>query len=348
MKGLILCAGRGTRLHPFSYSQPKTLLPVANQPVLLHCIRKLLEVNVKDIGIMIHPSQNQIPEYLGDGSQYGATIRYIRQESLLGIAHAVKIAQPFLQNEPFLLLLGDNLVMDSLSDLIHVFSQSQPDGIVMLSEVEKPQDYGIAEVYEGRLLSVAEKPVQPKSNLAVIGVYLFTNRIFEAITSLQPSSRGEYEITDAIQAMIERGCVIAHSTAHGKYSDVGRIDRWLEANQWMLIQELGNDFSIGKGSVIKDCKIIGPVLIGEGCHLENCRVGPYVSIQDGVQLSNCTHIENSILLENCRLQDIDWKLQNSVFGRSSTVKGDAGKRTGVLIVSDKSSIHFPARGGDGF
>lgn len=341
MKGLILCAGRGTRLHPFSYSQPKTLLPVANHPVLHYCIRKLREVGIQDIGIVIHPSQIQIPPMVGDGSQFGATISFIEQEVPLGIAHAVQLAQPFLQDEPFILLLGDNLLMDSLHGLTRAFSKESSDGVVLLSKVERPQDYGIAEVQKGRLVSVEEKPLHPKSDLAVIGAYLFTSPIFESIATLQPSPRGELEITDAIQSMIDRGYKMAHSVTNGKYSDVGTIERWLEANRWMLTKELGNQYQIAEGTVVKNVKITGPVLIGKGCRVEDCSIGPYVSIQDGVSLQNCPHIENSILLENSAVQDIPWKITDSVFGRSSMMTGQSSKTSGVFIVSDKSSISIP-------
>lgn len=342
MKGLILCAGRGTRLHPFSYSQPKTLLPVANHPVLHYCIRKLREVGVHDIGIVIHPSQVQIPPLVGDGSRFGATITFIEQEEPLGIAHAVQLAQPFLHDEPFILLLGDNLLMDSLHGLTHAFSSTSSDGVVMLSEVERPQDYGIAEIQEERLVSVEEKPRQPKSNLAVIGAYLFTKPIFESIATLQPSARGEYEITDAIQSMIDRGYQIVHTVTSGKYSDVGTIDRWLEANRWMLTNDLGKRYQVGADSIVENCEIVGPVLIGDGCEIRNCRLGPFVSIQNGVRLNNCAHIENSILLENSSLEDVAWNVTDSVFGRSSHLNGHSSDTSGVFIVSDKSSIRIPA------
>ncbi|MED4751011.1 glucose-1-phosphate thymidylyltransferase [Brevibacillus choshinensis] len=342
MKGLILCAGRGTRLHPFSYSQPKTLLPVANHPVLHYCIRKLREVGVHDIGIVIHPSQVQIPPLVGDGSQFGATITFIEQKDPLGIAHAVQLAQPFLHDEPFILLLGDNLLMDSLHELTRAFSSTTSDGVVMLSEVERPQDYGIAEVQEGRLVSVEEKPREPKSNLAVIGAYLFTKPIFESIATLQPSARGELEITDAIQSLIDRGFHISHAVTTGKYSDVGTIERWLEANRWMLTNDLGDQHQIGKDSIVENCDIVGPVLIGDGCQIKNSRLGPFVSIQNGVQLENCAHIENSILLENSSLSDVAWKVSDSVFGRSSQLTGHSTESSGVFIMSDKSSIRIPA------
>lgn len=260
----------------------------------------------------------------------------------MGIAHAVQLAQSFLRDEPFLLLLGDNLLMDSLHGLTRAFASKQSDGVVMLSKVERPQDYGIAEVKKGRLIGVEEKPKQPKSNLAVIGAYLFTKPIFESIATLKPSARGEYEITDAIQSMIDRGYRIAHAITNGKYSDVGTIDRWLEANRWMLSRELGDTYQVGASSVLENCQIVGPVLIGEGCTIKNCRLGPYVSIQDGVRLENCAQIENSILLENSILQDVAWKVKDSVFGRSAHLTGETADSCGVFILSDKSSIRIPA------
>lgn len=341
MKGVILCAGRGTRLHPFSYSQPKTLLPVANHPVLYYCIRKLREVGIHEIGIVIHPSQLQIPAYVGDGSQFEATIRFIPQETPLGIAHAVQLAQSFVNGEPFVLLLGDNLLMDSLHDLIHTFEQTHADGVVMLSKVERPQDYGIAEVREGHIVSVTEKPTHPKSDLAVIGAYLFTPSLFDSVANLQPSARGEYEITDAIQLMIEGGRQIAHTVTNGKYSDVGTIERWLEANQWVLSREIGDRYVVGENSVVTNCDITGPVLIGADCRIENCRIGPYVSIQNGARIKNCTHIEHSILLEDSALSDIHWPISRSVFGRSAHLIGMQESEKGMIILSDKSTIQIP-------
>jgi glucose-1-phosphate thymidylyltransferase len=345
MRGLILCAGRGTRLHPFSFSQPKTLLPVANQPVLHYCIRKLIEIGVTDIGIVIHPSQSQIREFVGDGSQYRATITFIHQEKPLGIANAVLLARSFVQNDPFIVLLGDNLLMDSLQQLHQIFLTSKADGVVMLSEVERPQDYGIAEVKKGRIVSLEEKPQQPKSNLAIIGAYLFTSPIFDCIASLKPSQRGEYEITDAIQALIDRGYRIGHTITFGKYSDVGTVDRWLQANRWLLKQELDDQVIIGEQSIVENCELIGPLLIGNNCRIRNCKLGPYLSVQDGAQLINCRHIEESILLENTSMIDIDWVVTESVFGRFSHLVGNMSANRSVFIVSDKSYILLPNKRG---
>jgi glucose-1-phosphate thymidylyltransferase len=329
-------------LHPFSYSQPKTLLPVANHPVLHYCIRKLFEVGIRDIGIVINPTQTQIMEYVGDGSRYQATITFIEQTKPLGIAHAVKLARPFLQEEPFLLLLGDNLLMDSLHSLHHTFMASPAAGALLLSEVERPQDYGIAEVRDGRIISLEEKPLNPKSNLAVIGAYVFTSAIFEVIETLKPSARGEYEITHAIQALVDKGFPITHTVTNDLYSDVGTIERWITANRWMLEQELGDRVKVGITSRLKNCECIGPVLIGEHCLLENCRIGPYVSIADGVTVKNSEWIRESILLEHSSLIGVKWVVAESVFGRSSHLIGNHSSKTGVFIVSDKSTILFPA------
>jgi glucose-1-phosphate thymidylyltransferase len=341
MKGLILCAGRGTRLHPFSFSQPNTLLPVANQPVLHYCIRKLIEIGITEIGIVIHPAQSQIREFVGDGSQYGAAITFIHQEKPLGIANAVFLSRSFIKHDPFIMLLGDNLLMDSLQHVYQTFLASKADGVVMLSEVERPQDYGIAEVKKGRIVSLEEKPQQPKSNLAVIGAYLFTSPIFDCIAKLQPSPRGEYEITDAIQALIEKGYSVAHTITFGKYSDVGTVDRWLQANRWMLKQELDDQVIIGEQSIVENCELIGPLLIGNNCRIRNCKLGPYLSIQHGAQLINCHHVEESILLENTSLIDIDWVVSESVFGRFSQLVGNRSANRSVFVVSDKSYILLP-------
>ncbi|MGO0061065.1 glucose-1-phosphate thymidylyltransferase [Brevibacillus fluminis] len=341
MKGLILCAGRGTRLYPLSYSQPKTLLPVANHPVLYYCIQKLVESGIHEIGIVIHPSQSQIKEYVGDGSRFSAKLHFFEQAQPLGIAHAVKQARDFLQDSPFLLLLGDNLLMDSLAQLRATFEAAQADCSILLRQVDRPQDYGIAELKDGQIVSITEKPKQPKSNLAVIGAYLFTPDIFTIIDTLQPSARGEYEITDAIQGLLLQNRKITYAITHGDYSDVGTIERWLSANRWMLEKRFGKEISVGATSIVENCELIGPVVIGEGCVIRNSKIGPYVSIQDGAELINCYEIRDSILLEKTSMIDIDWEVQRSVFGRSSQMVGKPQEHNGIFIVSDRSYILFP-------
>ncbi|XOS93884.1 sugar phosphate nucleotidyltransferase [Brevibacillus laterosporus] len=199
MKGLILCAGRGTRLYPLSYSQPKTLLPVANLPVIQHCLQKLLDVGIREIGIVISPNQLQIPSYVGDGRKCGAVIRYIEQQEPLGIAHAVSLAKSFIDGDKFALFLGDNLMMESLHSLHDSFVKTDASAAVLLSEVKKPQDFGIAEIQGKQILSIVEKPQYPKSNLAVIGAYFFTPAIFQVIAGLQPSKRGNMKLLMPLQ-----------------------------------------------------------------------------------------------------------------------------------------------------
>ncbi|AUM64874.1 glucose-1-phosphate thymidylyltransferase [Brevibacillus laterosporus] len=346
MKGLILCAGRGTRLYPLSYSQPKTLLPVANLPVIQHCLQKLLDVGIREIGIVISPNQLQIPAYVGNGQKYGAVIRYIEQQEPLGIAHAVSLAESFIAEDKFALFLGDNLMMESLHSLHDSFIKTDAYAAVLLSEVEKPQDFGIAEVQGEQIQSIVEKPQFPKSNLAVIGAYFFTPAIFQVIAGLQPSKRGEYEITDAIAALLQQGKKVVHSTTKLPYSDVGTMERWLEANRWMLDKSIGDEVQVGEGSMIDNCEIIGPVMIGENCLLSNCTIGPYVCIQNGAEVRNCQRIENSILLEDTKLVNLDCYIHDSIFGRSSYLVGGvpnvSRQDMGIFIMSDHSTITLPA------
>lgn len=345
LKGLILCAGRGTRLYPLSYSQPKTLLPVANKPVLHYCIEKLISLGITDIGIVVNPSQIQIREYVGDGSRFQASITLIEQSKPLGIAHAVQLAESFVDSDSFIVLLGDNLLMDSLQKIYQTFQDSNASCAVMLREVDRPQDYGIAEIENGSIVSITEKPQVPKSNLAVIGAYLFTPVIFQAIHQLKPSSRGEYEITDAIRTLLEQGKEIAYTTTNQNYSDVGTMERWLSANRWMLDRQFEN-YGMGVDTIVENCQINPPVIIGSNCTLRNSKIGPYVSIQDGATVTNCKEITNSILLEDTSLTGIDWVIKDSVFGRSSQIIGTPSNESGVLIVSDKSYISIPIRKGD--
>ncbi|MGE5704341.1 MAG: sugar phosphate nucleotidyltransferase, partial [Clostridia bacterium] len=243
--------------------------------------------------------------------------------------------------DSFVLLLGDNLLMDSLDKLHETFVNTQADCAVLLRQVDRPQDFGIAELKDGSIVSITEKPKQPKSNLAVIGAYMFTPEIFHVIETLQPSARGEYEITDAISALLKRNRRVSYSITQGEYTDVGTIERWLAANRWVLQQRLGNEISVGESSIVENCELIGPVVIGEGCVIRNCTIGPYVSIQDGAELTNCYEIRDSILLEKTTMLDIDWEVQRSVFGRSSQMVGKPQDNNGVFIVSDRSYLLFP-------
>jgi glucose-1-phosphate thymidylyltransferase len=317
MKGVILCAGKGTRMQPFSHTLPKTLLPVANRPLLDYCLMKMAQAGIKEIGIVMNPQQKPIIDYLST-CNLPVTIHYIFQTEQLGIAHALSKAQGFVGNDSFLLMLGDNLIAEPLETLIKASKGNK--SALLLAKVENPQDYGIAEISNHRIIGVEEKPQKPRSRLAIIGTYLFDTNIFTAIQHIGPSARGEYEITDAIQWLIDHDFPLAYSITKAPYTDVGTLDRWLIVNRWMLAQELGHEVRVGVQTKLENSVLKGPVLIGSGCTLKNAVIGPYVSIQDGSTLVNC-EIENSICLKKTTIQGISSPISGGVFSEHVKLQG---------------------------
>ncbi|HJV46417.1 MAG TPA: glucose-1-phosphate thymidylyltransferase, partial [Bacillota bacterium] len=319
MKGLILCAGKGTRLQPYSFSQPKTMLPVANKPVLEYCIENLLRQGIEEIGIVINPGQEVIRQKIGNGERFKARIQYIIQREQKGISHAIKQAQEFIGNHPFVLLLGDNLIAEDLKTLISSYRKDQSEGAIMLAPVEKPQDFGVAEIKGNEIVSLQEKPMQPKSNLAVIGAYLFESIIFKAIHEISPSPRGEYEITDAIQWLMNQGYKISYTITHDLYSDIGTVPRWMDANQWMMKKHVGEQVILGRETVVENCIFQGPVMIGENCILKNAEIGPFVAVENDCTIEN-GKIDMSILLEKSTISQFH-SISNSIIGREAYLKG---------------------------
>ncbi|MGG3466309.1 sugar phosphate nucleotidyltransferase [Neobacillus pocheonensis] len=317
MKGVILCAGKGTRMQPFSSSLPKTLMPVANQPLLYHCIMKMKKAGICEIGIVLNHGQKEIINYLSTFPKE-FKFEYIYQTEPLGIAHALSQAETFIHNDTFILMLGDNIIIEPIETLIQAFTGNK--GAVLVTEVKNGSDFGIAEIKNHKVISLEEKPKHPKSNLAVIGMYAFDGSIFEAIRHIPPSKRGEYEITDAIQWMIDQGYPISYSLTNEHFSDVGTIERWLAANEWVLSKQLGDKVQVGFNTILENCTLKGPVLIGNNCIIKNTKIGPFTSIQDDSTLINCV-VENSILLKNSKIMDVSPPLSNSIFGIHTTLKG---------------------------
>jgi glucose-1-phosphate thymidylyltransferase len=335
MKGVILIAGRGTRLKPFSLSQPKTLLPVANKPVLFYCMERLIEIGIMEIGIVVNRSQLEpIVDRVAHGEPFGANVKYFFQDQPQGIAHALKSAESFVADEPFILMLGDNLIEDSLSDLKQKVERKQTNASLMLAEVERPQDYGVAEVENDKITRLEEKPKQSKSNLGVIGVYAFDSTIFKAINAISPSARGEYEITDAIQWLITHGYKVSYTIAKNAAFDVGTVQRWIEANRSQLDKSASQECT----NTITNSRIIPPVIIGSGSVIKDSVIGPYVSVGEGSHIERC-HIQNSIVLEKADIRDIRKIVKDSVFGRNSRVIGSQGDfESGEYILGDQSSM----------
>ncbi|MFE1244709.1 glucose-1-phosphate thymidylyltransferase [Fictibacillus sp. NPDC058756] len=337
MKGIILAAGKGSRLQPFSFSQPKTMLPIANKPVLEYCIENLKMANIKEIGIVINSLQHEIVNYINTRFDQTVNITFIIQHEAKGIAHAVKQAEEYLNNEPFLLLLGDNLIKEPLISLRNNLENPEISSSIMLSKVDSPKDFGIAEIRNQEIIRLEEKPQSPKSNLAVIGAYAFRPSIFKAIDQITPSLRGELEITDAIQWLMDNGQTISYTITTKPYIDVGTTERWLLANQWILSEITSTSgMEYMNEAKIQDCLIIPPVVIGPGCTLNNATIGPYVTIGKGSSIENCK-IQNSILLEETVIKGCSCTFTDSVFGREAYIKGLNGQLA-KCIFGDKTKI----------
>jgi glucose-1-phosphate thymidylyltransferase len=340
MKGVILCAGRGTRMQPFSNTMPKSLLPVANRPLLDHCIRKMKDVGIEEIAVVINPAQKSLEEYVN--GYEGAKLRLVYQKEPRGIAHALQEAKSFLRRSPFLLLLGDNLIAEPMLTLLQSFRGR--DAAVLLARVDRPQDYGIAELEGERIVSLVEKPQEPKSDLAVIGAYAFRSSIFEAIRRIAPSARGEYEITDAIQNLIDSGRTVSFSVTDRPYFDVGTVPRWKAANRWMLEEELGASVRVGENTQLENCVLRGPVLIGDHCRLKNAVIGPYVAVQDRCELSDCC-LEDALILQEAQVLNL--KVKGSILGARSRLEGRTTEGDAIqCLLGDRSQVRWMNTGAE--
>jgi glucose-1-phosphate thymidylyltransferase len=352
MKALILSGGKGTRLRPLTYTGAKQLVSVVNKPILWYGIESLVAAGVTEIGIIVSPETGEeIAECTGDGDRFGARMTYILQEHPDGLAHAVKVAQPFLQDSPFVLYLGDNLIQDGLNDFLTEFKQQFLDGLILLKQVPNPKAFGVAEVDDrGRVLRLVEKPKQPPSNLALVGVYFFSSAIHEAIATIRPSARGELEITDAIQYLIRTQKAVESRQLQGWWLDTGKKDDLLEANRIILDTRLESAIAgdidersqiigrvqIDPDSILRNCTVRGPAIIGSGCHLENCFIGPYTSIGDRVTLIDAD-IEHSVILEEARVEGIDRRIVDSVIGQRSHLRLAAQRPKALRFMIGKDS-----------
>lgn len=335
MKGVLLCAGRGTRIQPYSSTIPKTLIPVANQPILYHCIMKMISVGINEIGIVMNPGQKEIIDFLSIFNNK-LKIHYIYQMEQLGIAHALNQAQSFVGADSFILMLGDNIIFEPIDTLIQAFKGNK--GALLLTKVRNGSDYGIAEIENHQVTRIVEKPKLPKSDLAVIGMYMFDRTIFEAIRNITPSKRGEYEIADAIQWMINQNYPVSYTITEEPFSDVGTIERWLAANKWVLTKLLEDKVQVGSNTTLDNCLIKGPAVIGNNCIIKNAKIGPYISIQDGSILMDCT-VKNSIVLKNSKIINVDPPLSNCILGQNTTLKDIADDMKDLqFILGDYSYI----------
>jgi len=327
MKGLILSGGKGTRLRPLTYTSAKQLVPVANKPVLFYGIEALVEAGITDIGIVVGDTHLEIKAAVGDGSRWGAKVTYIEQDAPRGLAHAVKISQQFIGHDPFVMYLGDNLLNRGIVEFVDQFVREKPAAQILLTPVPDPQMFGVAELKDDKVIRLVEKPKEPKSNLALVGVYMFGPEIFTSVNNIKPSFRNELEITDAIQDLIDRGLRVMPHLVSGWWKDTGKLEDMLEANRLILetlkpnvegsvdtATRIEGTVVVDKTATIQNSVIRGPAIIGPGAKIINGYVGPFTSIGKDVEI-NKSEIEHSIVLEGALIHDLETRVADSLIGR---------------------------------
>jgi glucose-1-phosphate thymidylyltransferase len=332
MKGLILSGGKGTRLYPLTYTSAKQLIPVANKPVLFRVIEAIRDAGISDIGIVVGDTAEEIKRAVGPGSQWNVNITYIPQDAPLGLAHAVKISQDFLGDDHFVMFLGDNVIQGGISSLIAQFASSSYNSQIVLTRVDQPQQYGVAQLDEkGQIIKLIEKPKEPPSNLALVGIYMFDAHIFEAVKAIKPSWRGELEITDAIQWLVDRSRNVHAYIHQGWWIDTGKPMDMLEANSLVLEEltptiegyvdqgsEVDSRVTIEQGAEIINSVVRGPAIIGKETRIVNAYVGPFTSIYHHCLVENA-EISRSIVLEHSQIRNINRRIEDSLIGRNVVV-----------------------------
>jgi glucose-1-phosphate thymidylyltransferase len=351
VKGLILSGGAGTRLRPITHTSAKQLVPVANKPVLFYGLEAMRDAGVREVGIVVGDTRAEIEAAVGDGGRWGLQVTYIPQEAPLGLAHAVLIAEAFLRDEPFVMYLGDNLLKEGIVRFVERFVESRPDALILLQKVDDPQAYGIAELSpEGVVTRLAEKPEQPRSDLALVGVYLFTSAIFASVKAIEPSSRGELEITDAIQDMVDRGLRVESHIVSGWWKDTGKLEDILEANRLILSTlesdvrgelidtQLEGQVAVAEGARLERCTVRGPAVIGSDCLITDTFIGPYTAIDCGVVIEGA-EIEHSIILAGSRIARLNARMTDSLIGKNCTIgRSDARPVAYRFMVGESSQI----------
>jgi len=353
MKGLILSGGKGTRLRPLTYTAAKQLVPVANKPVLFYAIEDLVASGIRDIGIIVGDTAEQIRAAAGDGSRFGADVRltYIPQDRPGGLAHAVGTARAFIGDDRFVMYLGDNFIREGIAPFVRAFEESDANARILLYRVPNPQDFGVAVLDGDRVVRLVEKPRERISDLIIVGVYMFDRHVFEAVDSIEPSARGELEITDAIQWLVDKGYSVRPDVLRGYWIDTGKMEDMLEANRLVLeimkprIEGSVDDRSqltglvvVEEGAEIENSVLRGPLIIGAMTRVIDSYVGPFTAIDHHCLLEGI-EIANSIVLEHSRITDIEHRIEDSLIGRYAQVQRSPAKpRAYKLLLGDHSKV----------
>ncbi|MEV5880750.1 glucose-1-phosphate thymidylyltransferase [Streptomyces sp. NPDC052101] len=348
MKALVLSGGMGTRLRPFTYSMPKQLIPVANQPVLIHVMDNLRALGISQAGVVVGDRGDEIAAVLGDGSSIGIEITYIRQDTPRGLAHCVSLARDFLGADDFVMYLGDVMLSEGITEMAERFRANRPAAQVVVQKVTDPRAFGVAELAaDGRVTALVEKPQHPTSDLAMVGVYFFTPAIHEAVAAIRPSARGELEITDAVQWLVSNNCDVRAEVYTGFWKDTGRVEDVIECNRQLLDaltpsvpdgvcadSELVGPVLIDPTARVVRSRITGPGVVGAGTVIEDSRIGPYTAIGENCVVSNAD-VADSIVLSGATVRDIVG-IHSSVIGRGAAVSSGDGRHR--LVVGDHSSV----------
>jgi glucose-1-phosphate thymidylyltransferase len=353
LKGLILSGGRGTRLRPITYTSAKQLVPVANKPVLFFGIESMAQAGIREIGIIISPETgDDIREAAGDGSQFGVRLTYIVQDEPAGLAHAVLTAEPFLGDAPFVMYLGDNLLQGGMTELVQAFQANQPQALILLTQVPDPENYGVAQLdTDGKsILKLVEKPKDPPSDLALVGVYMFTPLIHTAARSIEPSPRGELEITDAIQWLVDNDHAVESHVVRGWWKDTGRLADMLEANRLILEtierrvegtltdSQVDGRVIVEAGAILERATVRGPAVIGKDAVVRDAYIGPYTAIGDSCVVESA-EVEHSILLEGSSVVGLDGRMESSLLGKDVRIARDKRQPKAYrFMVGDNSEI----------
>jgi glucose-1-phosphate thymidylyltransferase len=354
LKGLILSGGKGTRLRPITHTSAKQLVPVANRPVLFYAIEAMAAAAIKEVGIIIAPETgDEIREVTGDGERFGVRITYIVQAEPAGLAHAVLTAESFLGDSPFVMYLGDNLLQGGIEDLVHAFNEQQPDALILLTEVPDPENYGVAELEDGVVVRLVEKPQEPQTNLALVGVYMFTPSVHMAARAISPSARGELEITDAIQHLVDNGRRVDPHIVRGWWKDTGRLEDMLAANRLVLDtiaarvegelvdSQVDGRVIVEAGARLERSSVRGPAIIGAGAQLIDAYIGPYTAIGEDCVIAGA-EVEHSILLSGSEVRNLHGRMESSLLGRNVKIgRGDRQPRAYRFMVGDNSESGIP-------